>query len=215
MELNNSIIKHYLKNVMFITGTPYAGKSTMVKMLADKYGLIHCGEDYDFEPDGVTTPDKFPNLCYDWQESLNRTSEVFAKWLSDVAREMAQFEIAGLMRISEKQKVIVDTTIPSDILREIADYNQVTVMLCLPSMTVENFFDRDDRDKALTKERIMKTENPEKTMRNFLAGIAKYSQVIYDEFSGSGFFTLMREDAVTDTKAETLEILAKHFGLID
>ena len=215
MELNNSIIKHYLKNVMFITGTPYAGKSTMVKMLADKYGLIHRGEDYNFVLDGVTTPDKFPNLCYDWQESLNRTSEVFAKWLSDVAREIAQFEIAGLMRISEKQKVIVDTTIPSDILREIADYNQVAVMLCPLSMTVENFFDRGDPDKALTKERIMKTENPEKTMRNFLAGIAKYSQDIYDEFSGSGFFTLMRDDAVIDTKTETLELLAKHFGLID
>jgi hypothetical protein len=40
MKIDNNIIKHYLKNVMFITGTAYAGKSTMVAMLADKYGLI-------------------------------------------------------------------------------------------------------------------------------------------------------------------------------
>ncbi|OMF85904.1 hypothetical protein BK147_31255 [Paenibacillus sp. FSL R7-0337] len=40
MEINNRIIKHYLKIVLFMNGTAYAGKSTMVKMLADKYGLI-------------------------------------------------------------------------------------------------------------------------------------------------------------------------------
>ena len=30
----------------FITGTAYAGKSTMVKLLAEKYGGIFCGENY-------------------------------------------------------------------------------------------------------------------------------------------------------------------------
>ena len=38
MFIENNILKHYLKNVYFITGTAYAGKSTMVKMLAEKYG---------------------------------------------------------------------------------------------------------------------------------------------------------------------------------
>jgi len=64
MIINNAILKHYLKNVMFINGTSYAGKSTMVKMLADKYGLIHCGENYDCVPNSIRTPDKFPGLCY-------------------------------------------------------------------------------------------------------------------------------------------------------
>ena len=32
MEINNALIKHYLKKVMFINGSAYAGKSTMVKM---------------------------------------------------------------------------------------------------------------------------------------------------------------------------------------
>ena len=34
----NNIIKNLLKNVYFINGTAYAGKSTMVKMLAEKHG---------------------------------------------------------------------------------------------------------------------------------------------------------------------------------
>ena len=64
MIINNVILKHYLKNVIFINGTSYAGKSTMVKMLADKYGLIHCGENYDCVPESIRKPDEFPGLCY-------------------------------------------------------------------------------------------------------------------------------------------------------
>lgn len=33
MKIENNILKHYLKNVYFITGTAYAGKSTTVKCL--------------------------------------------------------------------------------------------------------------------------------------------------------------------------------------
>ena len=36
MEIANNILKHYLKNVYFITGTAYAGKSTAVNMLAER-----------------------------------------------------------------------------------------------------------------------------------------------------------------------------------
>ena len=220
MEVNNAIIKHYLKNVMFINGTPYAGKSTMVKMLADKYGLIHCGENYDCIPKSIRTPNKFPNLCYfetmkDWQEFVNRPPNEYARWLYDTSQEIEQFEIAYLMRMPVEQKVIVDTNISLDVLREIADYNQVAILLCPHFLSAENFFDRDDSDKAFLKTRIMEAINPEKTMRNFLDGVAKYSQDIYDEFVDSGFFTIMRENAVTDTREETLGILAKHFGLTE
>ena len=44
MKIENNILKHYLKNVYFITGTAYAGKSTAVKMLSEKYDMIFCGE---------------------------------------------------------------------------------------------------------------------------------------------------------------------------
>ena len=219
MNINNIIIKHYLKNVMFINGTAYAGKSTMVKMLADKYGLIHCGENYDCIPKKVRTPDHFPNLCYfqtmkDWQEFINRTPEEYDNWIQGSYKEVMEFEVAYLMHISQTQKVIVDTCIPVNVLREIADYNQVAIMLSPISISVEHFFNRDDADKKFLKEQIMKSENLEKTMANFRTCMAKVnSQQYHDEFINSGFFVLERNDATTDTKLETLEVLAKHFGL--
>lgn len=49
MHIENNILRYYLRNVYFITGTAYAGKSTMVKMLSEKYGMIACGENYHNE----------------------------------------------------------------------------------------------------------------------------------------------------------------------
>ena len=47
MNIENNILRHYLKNAYFITGTAYAGKSTTAKMLAERYGMVLCGENYD------------------------------------------------------------------------------------------------------------------------------------------------------------------------
>ena len=220
MKIDNNIIKHYLKNVMFITGTAYAGKSTMVAMLADRYGLVQCGENYHSSvADEVIMPERQPNLCYfqtmkDWQEFVNRTPEEYERWILGCSQEAAEFEVAELIRISQNKKIIVDTNIPLDILHEIADFHQVAVLLSPKEMSVEKFFDRDDPDKAFLKEQIMKAEDPDKTMDNYKACIAIVnSKVHYDEYANSGFFTLVRTDADKDTKIETLEILATHFRL--
>ena len=39
IQISDNIIKHYLRNVYFINGHSYAGKSTMVKMLAERYAM--------------------------------------------------------------------------------------------------------------------------------------------------------------------------------
>lgn len=222
MKIENNIIKYYLRNVMFINGTAYAGKSTMVSMLAEKYGLIQCGENYHFNvADEIINPERQPNMCYfqtmkDWQEFVNRTPEEYEKWIRGVDNEVAELEIAELIHISQNNKVIVDTNIPLDLLHEIADYHQVAIMLSPKSMAVEKFFDRDDADKAFLKEQIMQAEDPGKTMENFKACIARVnSNERYDEYARSGFFTLVRSEDDRDTKDETLDILAIHFRLKD
>lgn len=222
MKIDDSIIKYCLKNVMFITGTAYAGKSTMVKMLAEKFNLISCGENYHFNlTSKIAKPELFPNVCYfetmkDWQEFVNRSPEDYEKWIIESNLEIAEFEIAELIRISKDRRVIVDTNIPLEILKNIADYNQVAIMLSPQSMAVEQFFNRDDSDKKFIKSQIMKSQNPEKTMANYLEGIAKVnSKEQYDNYKNSGFFTVVRNNIEVDTKMEVLKVLAKHFELID
>ena len=218
MKISNHILKHYLKNVLFINGTAYAGKSTMVKLLADKYDLVHCGENYKCAPDELLNPQQYPSLCYfqtmkGWQEFISRTPEAYYDWIMGCTRELIEFEIIYLIRASQYQKVVVDTNLPLDILREIADYNQVAIMICSPSMSVECFFERDDADKVFLREQIMKAKNPKEAMAHYRKILEYGAHKTYEAMKDSEFFTLTRTDVVNDTKQETADILAKHFGL--
>lgn len=222
IEIESNILRHLLKNVYFINGTAYAGKSTMVAMLAKKYNMIQCGENYHIRlAEEIKVPEKQPGLCYfqtmsGWPEYVNRTPEQFAEWIDTTAKEATQFEIVELIRISQTNKVIVDTNISVDILHEISDYNHVAIMLSPQAMSVEKFFDRDDEDKKFVLEQINLCENPEKTLANFKECLAKInSYEIYNAFANSGFYTLVRQNTDIDTKVETLASLAKHFKLTD
>lgn len=52
-------------------------------------------------------------------------------------------------------------------------------------------------------------------MENYRQGLALInSQKYYDEYANSGFFTVVRQDTLKDTREETCDIIAKHFGWI-
>lgn len=221
MKIENSILKHYLKNVYFITGTAYAGKSTAVKMLAERYGMLCCGENYHMDvSEIVATPETHPDLCYnrqltDWREFVTRTPEEYERWIYAVGREAAEFEVAHLIAVSQERKVIVDTNIPLDILHEISDFDHVAVMLSPQSMSVERFFDRADPEKQFLLNVIDSCDDPAAVMENYRQGLARInSQEHYDEYANSGFFTVVRENNGEDTREEVCDLLARHFGLM-
>ncbi|WP_373266689.1 hypothetical protein [Hungatella hathewayi] len=197
MKIRNNILKYFLKNCIFINGTAYAGKSTMCKMLAKKYDLILCGENHGL--------DRLLQII---------TPEEYLAWIMGNSREAADFEIAELIRLSGDKRTIVDTNIPLEILKQIADYNQVAIMLSPQSLSVDMFFERDDEEKLFLLSQIKQAADPEKTLQNFRDCLAKFnSQEICDEWLNSGFFTIVRNDAETDTRLETIDVLARHFGL--
>lgn len=221
MKIENNIIKHYLKNVYFITGTAYAGKSTTVKMLSERYDMILCGENYHSAvSDIVATPEAQPDISYinnltDWKEFVTRTPGEYERWIYSVGKEAAEFEVAELIALSQNKKVVVDTNIPVDILKEISDYNHVAVMLSPISMSVERFFDREDPDKQFLLSVIDSCEEPKSVMENYRQGLARInSSEHYDEYANSGFFTVVRENNEEDTREKVCDIIAKHFGLI-
>ena len=220
MEIQNNILKHYLKNCYFINGTAYAGKSTMCRMLAEKYSMIHCEENYNLDMVlSVVTQEQQPALNYfncktSWQEYVSRTPDEFENWFNGISREVTGFEIAELIRLSVKEKVIVDTNIPCDVLKEISDYDHVAIMVCPPRISVEKFFDRSDTEKQFLLSEISKCPDPGLTLQNFKECIERVnSQKYFDQFVSSGFFTVVRDSTDADTRTETLETLARHFAL--
>ena len=221
MKIENNIIRHYLKNVYFITGTAYAGKSTTVKMLADRYDMIFCGENYHSKvSDIVAEPSAQPDISYmktlsDWKEFVTRSPEEYERWIFSTAKEASEFEVAELISISGDKKIIVDTNIPLDVLKEISDYDHVAVMLSPMSMSVERFFDRDDPEKQFLLKVIESCDDPQAVMENYKRGLALInSKKHYDELANSGFFTVVRQESDKDTREEVCDIIARHFGLI-
>lgn len=218
IEIESNIIRHMLKNVYFINGTAYAGKSTMVKLLAEKYDGICCGENYHDALRAVVDPAHQPNLSYfqtmsGWQEFISRTPKAYDAWIQGSSRESAEMEIAILLSLSrENRKIFVDTNIHIPTLREIAPYHHVAIMLSPQSMSVNRFFDREDPEKQFLLQKIQEAPDPAAAMENFRNCIAEInSPEHYREFAESGFFTYVRTE--NSTIPEALAKLEEHFEL--
>ncbi len=216
-----SEIKNKFKNVYFIIGTAYAGKSTMVKMLSEHNNGIMCGENYTinvFKDYGVNSKDQ-PNLCYtdnhSMEEFVSRTPDEYYNWIKNCDMEVTPIEISELLVITSKypdKKIFVDTSIPMEILKEISDYDHVAVMLSEKNMSVDRFFERDDYEKQIIFRAINNSRNPEATMANYRKILEKLnSQERYNEFLNSGFWVFKRDDSLT--LEQTMECLEKHFKL--
>lgn len=220
LSISSNLLRHYLQNVYFINGHSYAGKSTMVRMLAERYDMIACGENYhDIFPREKLDRWHQPALCYfdtmsGWEEWLSMTPKQHYEWQQRVSAEATEIELLELVQLaSSGRKIIVDTNIPPDILREIADYHHVAILLCdPPDITATRFFDREDPEKQFILEQIKLCKDPEATLKNFKAWASYHPQNEID-WDHTGFFSYTRSDFESDTREEMLRILAEHFRL--
>ena len=208
-----------MDDIYYIIGTAYAGKSTMVKLLAEKYKGIACEENYhDRLVDEKLDKDAFPGLCYtrdlqDWREFIRRTPEEYAAWIEETAKECEILELKILEELKKQgMKIFVDTNISIETLKKISDRDHVLVMLSDQEASVNRFFERPDREKQFLYQLLMKEPNPEAAMNNFREMLMLVnSKEAYDRFLNSGFNVLVRDDS--RTVEETLEIVEGLLGL--
>ena len=207
------------ENVYFINGSAFAGKSTMVHLLAEKYDGIECGENYhDLWPEELDARE-FPGLTYtrdlvDWHDFIRRSPQEYSDWIDQVSKECEILELRILEDVCKQgKKVFVDTNISVETLKEIALPDHVVIMLADPMISVNRFFDRPDREKQFLYRLIMEEPDPEKAMENYRQGLMMInSQEKYDAFLNSGFNVILRDE--NRSVQETLELVEKTFGLI-
>ena len=205
-------------NAYFITGTAYAGKSTMVKLLAEKYYGILCEENYHDQLLPELDSTEFPFLTYtrdleDWHDFIRRTPEEYKAWMDGVSRECEILELRLLDGLKDKGRpVFVDTNISIETLKSITPADHVLVMLANPQISVRRFFERPDREKQFLYRLIMDEPDPEKAMENYRKGLMLInSQENYDHYLHSGFHVIIRDES--RTILQTLELVEKAFGL--
>lgn len=204
--------------VYFINGTAYAGKSTMVKMLAEKYNGIACEENYQDVKLSELDSSEFPGLTYtrdlkDWREFIRRTPDEYEEWIKVVTKECTILELQILKELSKQDRAIfVDTNIPVEILMEISDKKHVLMMLAEPEISVNRFFERPDKEKQFLYRLLLEEENTDEAMDNFRQCLMRVnSKEIYNKFLNSGFNVIKRDD--TRSIEETFVLVEKAFEL--
>ena len=199
------------ENAYFINGSAFAGKSTMVHLLAEKYDGIECGENYHDQWPEELDPKEFPGLTYtrdlvDWHDFIRRSPQQYSDWIDQVSKECEKLELRILEDVCKQgKKVFVDTNICVETLKEIAMPDHVVIMLADPMISVNRFFDRPDREKQFLYRLIMEEPDPEKAMENYRQGLMMInSQEKYDAFLNSGFNVILRDE--NRSVQETLEL---------
>lgn len=206
------------KNVYFITGTAYAGKSTMVKMLSQKYNGILCEENYQDRKLNELDKEKFPALTYtrdleDFRHFIRRTPDEYEEWINQVNIECTIIELQILEELQNDDRLIfVDTNIPPHILKEISDEDHVLIMLADPYISVARFFERSDREKQFLYQLLLSESDPAAAMENFRECLKRVNnERIYNDFLNSGFKVIIRDD--NRTIEETLKLVEQAFEL--
>lgn len=206
------------KNVYFINGLAYAGKSTMVKLLAEKYDGILCGENYHNELIPGLDKNEFPGLTYtrdlvDWKDFVRRSPDEYEKWIRTTSKECEKIELQILDELSKQDKLIfVDTNISLETLSKISDKDHVLVMLADPNISVNRFFDRPDREKQFLYRLLITESDPEAALDNFKKCLQRINnEKSYNYFLNFGFNVLKRDE--NRTVEETLTIVEKMFKL--
>ena len=227
MNIANNILKYNLRNVYFLTGTALAGKTTMSKILSEKYGFVwfnynHNGEpfkmwesicDEKYQPIKIERDNRFnKHEEYDWDAHFNKSAEDIIAEQSgrDVNDEFLEFVMLELIKLSQSKKVITDVSAPLELLVEITDYRRIACLLTSPELvTTANYGSRDDHKDYL--EWIMSLNEPEKKIAKEDEMFKIQTENIFKEVQKHKLFSILRN--AESTVEGTLKLLEEHFML--
>jgi len=205
-------------NVYFVNGTAYAGKSTLVKGLAQKYNGIACEENYHNAWLERLDKKEFPGLTYtrdlqDWHDFIRRTPDEYEAWIRCTSRECEVIELKMLEELDTQDRpVFVDTNICVETLKRISDRRHVLIMLADPEISVNLFFNRPDREKQFLYRLMMEEPDPARALENFRECLARInSRENYDAFLHAGFQVIIRDE--NRSAEETLALAETMLGL--
>ena len=208
-----------IDNMYFITGTAYAGKSTMIKLLAERFDGIACEENYHDQLLPELDSKEFPAVTYtrdikDWHDFVKRSPQEYSDWFDQAKAECEILEMRILEELSKQnKKIFVDTNISLETLRTRFNPDHVVIMLAEQDISVKRFFERPDPEKQFLYQLLLELPDPEKAIANFREGLTMInSKENYEKMQNSGFKVIYRDE--TRSKEETLDLVARYMGLI-
>lgn len=212
MIFQDNIIKEYLRNVYFISGTACGGKTTVTKALGEKYGIpiyviddqftIHqLMSDKEYQPTMNTT-------FRDADEFFGRSVDEYRKWLLGNKREQLDFVLLDLIRLSRDRVILCDLHIVVEEADSITDPSRIAFMISKPENIVDTYCNRVDHQPF--NDFIHSASDFEAAKATCEQTLTELNTEIYNFIKSSGYFWVERDN--TRSVADTAALVEKHFG---
>lgn len=213
MIIQDNVLKEYLKNVYFITGTACGGKTTISRELAKHHNIMVYDIDEQFDNHRCISDPKFqPNMNSTFKnadEFFGRTVEEYKKWLVGNSREQLEFALMDLIRLSKEQKVLCDCHLTMEEAEKLTDPSRIVFLVKEPSNIIEDYCNRPDhQDFSSFIHSASNVENAKEICNETLKSL---NQEIYGKIKKSKYFWLERTDI--STVKDTVRKVEQHLGL--
>lgn len=213
MIFQDNVIKEYLKNVYFISGTPCGGKTTISRELAKRHNLLVYDIDEQFAVhQKISSPVFQPSMNQVFKDAdafFGRTEEEYEKWLADNTREQLDFVLLDLIRLSQNQIVLCDCHLTVEEAEKITEASRVIFLIKEPSNLVEEYCSRPDHQGFC--DFINSASDTKKAKAVCNATLKSLNEKRYRDIKDSGYFWIERtpESTVEATAGKVWE----HFGV--
>ena len=212
MIFQDNIIKEYLRNVYFISGTPCGGKTTITRALGEKYNIPVYVID-DQIPYHVRLSDKEhqPNMNQNFKDAdefFGRTVEEYKNWLIGNSREQLDFILLDLIKMSQDKPVLCDIHIVAEEAFKFTDPSRIAFLIKEPKDLVDDYCNRPDHQPF--SDFIHSATDYEKAKATCNETLYSLNIERYNFIKNSDYFWLERD--LQRSVDETADLVAKHFG---
>lgn len=215
MIFQDNVIKEYLKNVYFVTGTPCGGKTTISRELAKRHNLLVYDVDEQFENhqkvSNATFQPAMNKVFKDADEFFGRTVDEYKKWLIDNTREQLDFVLLDLIRLSQNQIVLCDCHLTMEEAEKITEPSRIVFLIKEPTNIIEDYCNRPDHKGFC--DFINSASNTEKAKETCNATLRSLNEKHYSSIKANDYYWIERTSK--STVEETVKKVEGHFGLVN
>lgn len=213
MTFQDNVLKEYLKNVYFITGTPCGGKTTVSRMLAKRHNILVYDVDEQFENhQKISNPVFQPSMNKVFKDAdafFGRSVTEYKKWLTENAREQLDFVLLDLIRLSQNQIVLCDCHLTVEEAEKLTDSSRIVFLIKEPSNLIDDYCHRPDHQGF--NGFINSASDPEGAKARCNETLKSLNEKRYQDIKDSLYYWIERTPE--STIDETLEKVERHFGL--
>ena len=212
MIFQDNVIKEYLKNVYFITGTPCGGKTTISRELARRHNLFVYDIDEQFpNHQKISSPAFQPSMNKVFQDAdsfFGRTVEEYKKWLIDNTREQLDFVLLDLIRLSQNKIVLCDCHLTVEEAEKYTEASRIVFLIKEPSNLIEDYCGRSDHQGF--NDFINSASDIEKAKATCNITLKTLNEKRCNDIKSSNYLWIERNE--NSTIGDTVRKVEQHFG---